>query len=511
MAEALHIAWHERGLRRAAAGLVMGALATAAAIVLTYRSPNPTVAGPFAAAAIAGISIWMLTTARTHLALAILMMYLGLADGVIKLMTNSSSATLGRDLLLYAIVIGLLIKQLLRREPFVRPPLTGWIFAFVVVVAVQLFNPGGVSFKHGLASTRPHLEFVPLFFLGYAVMQSHKRLKQFLLILIVVAAANGLVGMVQFGMSPAQLASWGPGYAARIAGGNGISARGFVDTTGQRRVRPFGLGADQGFGGSVGLLAAPAVLALLSLPGDPRLRLAAGALSVGVVLAVVTSQARVAVIATVVAIVAYLGLVSSRRVVPSASRRRALRIVCGIASGVLIAYGAISVLAANTNSHLFDRYASITPSKVLSTAYSYRAGTIADVPNYAVAYPLGAGIGKTGPAGNTAGGTGNYALDAESEPTYLLIELGLPGLIVLTAFQLRFLGLSFKIRRLRDLELRLLLAAVAAPLFAIFASGFAGITTASTPGAPYFWFASGILTYWLIGARQNSGSHADAV
>lgn len=501
MAEALHIAWYERGVRYRLAGPLVGALAVSTAIILAYDSPTASLTGPFAAAAVAGIAIWMLTSAKTHVTLAMLMLYLALADGVIKLMTNSSTTTLGRDLLLYAIVIGLVVKRILRKEPFVSPPFSGWIVAFVAVIAVEVFNPGDKSIYHALASTRPHLEFIPLFFLGYSVMQSRRRLRGFLLLLIVVTAINGMVGLVQFGMSPSQLASWGPGYAARINGTSGVSPRGFVDSTGKAHTRPFALGSDQGFGGSLGLIAAPAVLALLSLGGDRRVKIAVGALSIGVVMAIVTSQARVAVLASVVGILAYLVLATSSR--------RAFRVLLGLGLGLMIGYAAVSVLAASTSSHLFDRYSSITPGKALSTAYNYRSGTIAQVPEYMAKFPLGAGIGSTGPAADEAGGTGNSGLDAESEPTFLLIELGIAGFLVLTAFQVRFMALSFKIRRFTDVELRLLLAALAAPLFAIFASGFAGITTAATPEAPYLWFASGVLAYWLVGRRALPGNAAN--
>lgn len=495
MGDAVRVAWYERGLRQQAAGLLMGACATLVALALAYELQSPSLLKPLAAAGIAGIAIWMMTSARTHLTLAILMLYLGLADGVIKLMTNSSSATLGRDLLLYAIVIGLVLKRSLRKEPFVCPPLTGWIVAFVAVIAVQVFNPGDASLYHALASTRPHLEFVPLFFLGHSVMRSRRRLKCFLMLLLVVAAANGVVGLVQFGMSPAQLSTWGPGYASRINGTDGTGPRSFVDSTGQARVRPFGLGSDIGFGGVIALLAAPAALALLSFKRNTKLKIVIALLSVGVALGIVTSQARVVIIGSGVALLAYMFLATSSR--------RAFRVILGIATGLIIGYFAITVLANNSSSHLFDRYSSITPDKVLSTAYNYRSGTIADVPDYMAQFPLGAGIGKTGPAADSAGGGGYSNLDAESEPTYLLIELGIPGFIIFTVFQLRFLGLSFAIRRLKDLEIRLLLAAVAAPLFAIFAEGFAGITSATTPNAPYLWFASGILTYWLIGPKRT--------
>jgi hypothetical protein len=52
-------------------------------------------------------------------------------------------------------------------------------------------------------------------------------------------------------------------------------------------------------------------------------------------------------------------------------------------------------------------------------------------------------------------------------------------------------------------DLRPLMAAVGAPLFAIFATGFVGATSTATPAAPYFWFAAGILAYWLARTRRS--------
>jgi hypothetical protein len=204
---AVRLTWYEQSLKIRLIAALVGATALLGAITFAYASPNPSLVGPFAVVVVGGISIWMMTSARTHVTLAVLMLYLGLADGVIKLMSNSSGATLGRDLLLYAIVLGIVVKRMLRKQPFSRPPLTGWVIAFTAVVAVQVFNPGDVSMAHSVASMRPHLEFVPLFFLGYSVMNTRRRLRGFLLLVLVIGAANGVVGVVQFGMSPAQLAS----------------------------------------------------------------------------------------------------------------------------------------------------------------------------------------------------------------------------------------------------------------------------------------------------------------
>src|SRR5262249_45195967 len=120
-------------------------------------------------------------------------------------------------------------------------------------------------------------------------------------------------------------------------------------------------------------------------------------------------------------------------------------------------------------------------------------------------------IGRVGPASNSAGGSGGGGLNAESEPNYAVLELGIPGLLVLIGFQIRLMVMSIGVRRVKDIELRLLLAALAAPLFALFAMGWVGITTATTPGSPYLWFVGGTLAYWLIGRRQLPQNDRNAV
>src|SRR5579875_910568 len=160
MVGAVSLFWFERSVKIRLITAVIAAAAAMGAIVLAYKSPNASLVGPAAVAGVFGVSMWMLSSAKTHVTLAVLMLYLGLADGVVKMMSNSSSATLGRDLLLYAIVIGIIGKRMLRKQPFTSPPLTGWIVAYIGVIAVQLFNPSAVSLSHSVASTRQDLEFV---------------------------------------------------------------------------------------------------------------------------------------------------------------------------------------------------------------------------------------------------------------------------------------------------------------------------------------------------------------
>lgn len=478
----------------------LGAVCILAALglAITTQFPDPT---PLVGLAVVGVLVallWLTFSEHYEWSLVLLMLYLGLADGFLKLSTGSSSVTLIRDLLLYAIVVGALMRIAVRRESVHLPPLSGWVIAWVAVVLIQLANPGNGTLFHSLAAVRPQAAWVPLFFLAYAVMRTRTRIRRFLFLLLVIAAANGVVGLVQLNLSPQQLSSWGKGYEKAVTGEGGSAARSFVDESGELKVRPFGLGGDSGFGGLVGMLAAPAALALLALSRKGWLRLAVGLLTVGVVLAVATSQSRTAVIGAIVAVLAFAAL--------TVTSRAGLRMVLAIGVTGFLVYLTVGILSTGTENGTF-RYSSInSPGGAVSTAIDYRTVTVAKVPTYAVDYPFGAGFGSSGPASTFEGrAEPTGPLDAESEATALLIEVGIPGLVVMFGFMGTLLYLSAtRIRKVPDRELRILLTAVAAPLFAIASMWWVGSSTTISPTAPYMWFVAGVLAFWLVGDRARA-------
>jgi hypothetical protein len=432
-------------------------------------------------------------TRHTGRALAVLLLYLGLADGYIKLRTGAPEATLIRDVLLYAIIVGLVLRASVSGRRLETPPLAGWIVLIVAVVGVQLANPGNESVGRAVAGLRPHLEFVPLFFLAYWTVRDTRALRTFLLLLLSVGAINGVVGSTQANLSPAQLAAWGPGYRDRVLGEGAFAGAGrtFSDSGKNQHVRPPALGADAGFAGQLGLLAIPAGLALLGLAGRQRLRALAIVLLGLTVVGVATSQTRAGVIASIVAVVAYAVLASVSR--------RWWATVLGLAVGALAAVAALSLLTSQANSGSFDRYNQITPNQVLQSTQKERPTKV--IGAYLTEFPLGAGIGKSGPAAGFDSKT--YGLNSETEFTYLTTEVGIPGLLTFLSFHLFLLWLLVRrCRRVPDSDARTMLAAVGAPLIAMIPLLFVTTTTANAPLSPYFWFAAGVLAFWLVGARR---------
>ena len=478
------------------AASIAGAAAAGLLAVFAFQSTS-TLIHVGAPAILVAVAIWMFFSQHYERTLAVLALYLGLLDGFLKLKTGSTIATLGRDVLLYAIAAGALVRLVLRRRPFHIPPLTLGVVAWVVICVAQVLNPVVPSISHALAGVRQHVEFVPLFFLGYAVMRSERRLMGLFGLLLVVAAANGVVSLVQSHLSPAQLAAWGPGYANEVLGTATQVGRQFVDTTtGVSHVRPPALGSDFGDGGVLAAMALPGALALAVAGGSYRRYLplvAAGLILAAVGLA--TSQSRTAVVSAAVAVLAFLLL--------TVTSRRGLAVVVVTAMLALVSYvGLTSLFGSVTTSA--NRYSTIAPTQVISTTISSRQTTLALIPTYIVDYPLGAGIGENGPAGASGvGGSASSGLDAESEPTFLIVELGVPGLVAMFALVLFAIRMGVGLRIVAERRLQVALAAVTAVLVALCAIWVVGADTANSPTSPFIWLALGTIVYWYGEMRRG--------
>src|SRR6202000_2195294 len=274
-------------------------------------------------------------SARYEITLAVLVVYFGLFDGVIKLETANQLVSTLRDLMIAAICIGAIVRMIARREEVRLPPLSGWVLAFVLIVLVEVFNPNTHGILKVVSGFRQQFEWVPFFFFGYLLMRSKDRFRKFFVLLGVLALINGVVSAYQTQLTPEQLAGWGPGYAERINGTGSVSGRTFTDPEGEQKVRPPALGSDLGFGGYLGVIALPGLLALLAI-GRVRGRWWALVLTLGALLAIATSEQRTAVLGAVVCGLAFAAL-------SAAAGRRVPRVLAWILVVGVLTYGAAAV------------------------------------------------------------------------------------------------------------------------------------------------------------------------
>jgi hypothetical protein len=489
-------------MSQTAAGLVVAGVVAGLTAFVTRRAA---VEGAAVLLVVAG-SLWFAATRRTQLALALFMLYLGLLDGYLKLASSSNLVTFVRDLLLFAIVVGLLVRAVVQRKPLSLPPLSGWVLAFVVLVFVQLANPQAGTLLHSLAGVRQHLEFVPLFFLTYAFIRTTKALRIFVILLAVIAAANGVASLVQFNESPAQFAAWGPGYSQRVLGTGVFSGGGrtFASVNGGG-TRPFGLGSDSGDGGWFGAFAFCGILALAAFSTRRRYQVFAVVAALGAALAIITSQDRGVIVGSIIILLAF-GLLTA------ASRSRFKSLLWLVLAALATFFVIQAVIGSVASSQL--RYQGLSPSSILQTTNTARGRSIARIPHNLITYPFGAGLGTAGPASVSASGasqlTVNGNIDTETEFSFLTVETGIAGMLVLTGFTITLLVLG--LRRCRhepDREARVLLAAMIAPVAGIFAVFFTSVPTDGVPPGPYLWAVAGVVSYWLVAlpaARRRRAS-----
>jgi len=476
------------------AGFLAAAIPLFLALAIAVKVPDPNF---FLASGVIFVMLALVAFAastRYEVTLTILVLYFGLLDGVIKLETANQLVSSLRDLMIMALCAGVLARVVIRREKIELPPLSGWVIAFVVLVLVEAANPNTFGILKAVGGFRQHLEWIPFFFVGYYLMRSKHRFRNLFLLLGVIALANGVVSTIQTQLTPEQLASWGPGYEERISGSGDVSGRVYTDNEGTERVRPPALGSDLGFGGFLGVLALPGLLALLGARGMRRQPWVV-LLCLGALLAIATSLQREAVLGAVIAAIALVTLSAS-------AGRRATNVLAGLLVIATLGFVLASALAPHAGEGVFSRYESITPDKAANTSVEYRQATLAQIPAVVEKYPLGAGLAVAG-AGRSFGGTNPPIIDghtasAESQYNYVTLELGLPGLILWVALSVTLIALAVTgLRRIGDLELRLFLAGVFATVIAFTIMGFVGPTMSNLPFGPYFWFALGVAAYWF--------------
>lgn len=449
----------------------------------------------------AGLALAAMSLIRsTPKALVVLGIYLGIVDGYLKLSTGSAYATFGRDVVLVGLISGAVWRSVIVRQTAIRlPPLGLAVIAFAGLVVVQVLNPDAHGAKASVAGLRQHIEFVPLFFLAYAAIRETKHLRVVLVVFLIAGAANGVVSGIQSQLTPQQLAQWGPGYQERIEGTGVFKGAGRVANSqadGVDKTRTFGLGSDAGAGGFFAMFGLIAGVGLM-LVGDARLRLLVILLAAPVLVGVLTSGARATVIATYAAVVGFGAL--------TAISRRAVRVLVACSLMGVVVFGAVSAVVSQRSNAAVERQSSVTPGKALDTYRQERLGSLQLLPQYVREYPLGVGLATAGPSARVraTGADAPLRLNSENEFNFLLIEVGLPGLVALLGFTVLVVTGSLRVRKLEGHEDRILLAAVLAPIFGVIASFFGSPVTAAPPIAPYLWFVGGIVSFWLLAGSKT--------
>jgi hypothetical protein len=463
------------------------------ALTVTIALPHASLPIVLAVIAAAVGVVALVTYSRLEVTVTLVLLYLALLDGPVKLLTGTREVTAAiPDVLIIAVSAGALLRMIARRERIALPPLAGWVIAWVLLVVVNAFNPATQSVLAMLGGFRQQLEFVPFFFFGYVLMRSKRRFRQLFIIAGVAATAGGVVAAYQTGLSPDQLASWGPGYQALIHPEVGSSRVYFSE--GEARLRPPGLGSEEGDSGALGRTALPMCLALVAITRRKK-RLIAALLCLGSMIAVIVGLGRLPLVSAALGVVAFAGLATL-------AGRHVSRALGTLIAIVVLAIPTGAVVVSSLRSGTFKRYESVGLN---SQTTLHRESSWSKVPEQVAASPLGYGLGNSGATAARVGANKNllegHGLGSETQYNVLVKELGAPGLILwpLLAIYVSLL-IALRMRGVRDGDLAICLAGALAAFIPLPIEGFSGfLGTSLAGGGAYYWFAIGVAAYWFAG------------
>jgi hypothetical protein len=149
-------------------------------------------AGGLVAFIIAGITInnW-------HSGVYLFLGWLLFEDMFRKYTGNSMYVYFGKDVLIGVTYIALLLARSRRDLQTFRSPFKIALGLFLLLGIAQFFNPNSPSLFYGLLGLKLYFYYIPLMFVGYALIRSESDLHRFLVVNVGLAGVIALIGIIQ--------------------------------------------------------------------------------------------------------------------------------------------------------------------------------------------------------------------------------------------------------------------------------------------------------------------------
>src|SRR5205085_7097418 len=114
-----------------------------------------------------------------------------------KYLGNNMAIYFAKDFLLLVVYISFLTAYRRKEVKGFRPPFLIPAFFFVWLGVIQVFNPGSTNVVYGLLGLKLYFYYVPLVFVGYALIKSEAELRRFFFVNLAVGAIIVSLGIVQ--------------------------------------------------------------------------------------------------------------------------------------------------------------------------------------------------------------------------------------------------------------------------------------------------------------------------
>jgi hypothetical protein len=114
-----------------------------------------------------------------------------------KYMGNGSALFFGKDILVALVYISLFTAVRRGREKRFRPPFLLFLAFFLLLGALQVFNPNSPHILYGLLGFKTYFFYIPLMYVSYALIRNDEDLRKFLIVNVALGAGIAALGIVQ--------------------------------------------------------------------------------------------------------------------------------------------------------------------------------------------------------------------------------------------------------------------------------------------------------------------------
>ncbi len=146
-------------------------------------------------AALFAVSILILRNWRSGFYL--FMIWLVFEDLIRKYLGNNMAIYFAKDALILLTLISLYISTRRGKDPKFHPPFMFLLGIFIWLGVLQVFNVNSPSILYGLLGLKLYFGYIPLMFVGYALIQSDEDLRRFLLLIMSLAGVVSILGITQ--------------------------------------------------------------------------------------------------------------------------------------------------------------------------------------------------------------------------------------------------------------------------------------------------------------------------
>src|SRR4030095_266434 len=129
--------------------------------------------------------------------------WLFVEDFARKYLGNNMAIYFAKDALVVLVYISFFIARRKRREPAAfRPPFVAPLLIFLWFAVGQVFNPGSSSVFYGFLGLKLYFLYIPLMYLGYALMDSEQDLRRFFMFNALLILGVASLGIAQSIIGP---------------------------------------------------------------------------------------------------------------------------------------------------------------------------------------------------------------------------------------------------------------------------------------------------------------------